>query len=240
MTKGVYSALSGAVAAEVQLDTIAQNLANAGTSGYQRLRPIFREALADADKGEGANTTRFAAPVGTVIDMSPGVMRATGRVLDVVPPEDTFFTVSTDRGERFTKSGALELSGDGTLRVAGHSILDDKGQPIVVPQGATASISEEGDVLVDGEPLARIKLVTFREPPSLSKEGALLFASTASSGQPESASGNLRVGQLEESNANPVVAMTELLSTSRLFDAFQRAIDTFRDADRRIVKVSEV
>ena len=102
------------------------------------------------------------------------------------------------------------------------------------------SISEEGDVLADGEPLARIKLVSFREPPLLSKEGALLFAPTAPSGQPEIASGKLRVGELEESNANPVVAMTELLATSRLFDAFQRAIDTFRDADRRIVKVPEV
>ncbi len=239
MTKGVYSALSGAVAAEVQLDTIAQNLANAGTSGYQRLRPIFREALADADKGEAVNTTRFAAPVGTVIDLAPGVMRATGRELDVVPPEGSFFCVSTDRGERFTKSGALDIAADGTLRAAGRPILDDKGQTIVVPEGANPSVSAEGDVLVDGEALARIKQVSFREPSTLAKEGALLFSSTASSGAPEIASGNLRVGELEESNANPVVAMTELLSTSRLFDAFQRAIDTFRDADRRIVKVPE-
>jgi flagellar basal body rod protein FlgG len=239
MSKGVYSALSGAVAASIQLDTTAQNLANAGTAGYRRLRPLFREALADASAQGRDATARFSAPTGTVIDMSPGVMRATGRALDIVPPQEGFLAVSTPRGERYSRAGAIEQSAGGELLVAGYPLLDDNGQPIVVDPSKTATVSEDGQVFSGGEPLARIKLVSFREPGALSPEGATLYASSAGSGGPEAASGQYRVGELEDSNATPVVAMTELLTTSRIFDAYQRAIDTFRDADRRIVKVPE-
>jgi flagellar basal body rod protein FlgG len=239
VTKGVYSALSGAVAASVQLDTTAQNLANASTAGYQRLRPLFREALAGAAGRNEPGSPRFAAPAGTVIDLSPGVIRTTGRALDVVPPEGTFLAVSTPRGERYTRSGAIEQSASGELRLGGHPLLNEKGEPIAVDPAKLASISEDGQVLVDGEGLARIKLVSFREPAALTPEGAVLFSSSTTSGPAEVTNGTLRVGELEDSNSTPVVAMTELMTTSRLFDAYQRAIDTFRDADRRIAKIPE-
>jgi flagellar basal-body rod protein FlgF len=239
VTKGVYSALSGAVAASVQLDTTAQNLANASTAGYQRLRPLFREALAGAAAGAEPGSPRFAAPAGTVIDLSPGVIRTTGRALDVVPPEATFLAVSTPRGERYTRDGSIEQTASGELRVGGHPLLDENGKPITVDPEKAASIAENGQVTVDGEGLARIKLVSFREPAALTPEGAVLFASSPASGAADVATGTLRVGELQDSNSTPVVAMTELMTTSRLFDAYQRAIDTFRDADRRIAKIPE-
>lgn len=238
MSKGVYSALSGAVATQVALDTTAQNLANSSTAGYQRLRPIFREALAVAQRPNAPRdpaTPRFTAPRGTVIDLSPGVRRQTGRPLDVALPDRTFLAVSTARGERYTRAGEIEVSPEGTLRAGGGDLVSEDGTPIQVDPAAEVEIGADGQVSANGEALARIKLVEFQEPRLLTLEGAALFSANQQSGTPTIASGELATGQLEESNASPVVAMTDLLTASRLFDAYQRAIDTFRDADRKIV-----
>lgn len=241
MSKGVYSALSGAVATQVSLDTTAQNLANSSTAGYQRLRPIFREALVNAQQNPNRPadpaTPRFTAARGTVIDMSPGVRRQTGRALDVALPERTFLAVSTPRGERYTRAGQIEVTPEGSLRVGGADLVDESGTPIQVDPSKELSIGSDGQLSADGEPLARIKLVEFQEPRLLTLEGAALFNASQASGAPTVATGELAVGQIEESNSSPVVAMTDLLTASRLFDAYQRAIDTFRDADRKIVTV---
>jgi len=61
------------------------------------------------------------------------------------------------------------------------------------------------------------------------------YAASAASGNAQASDGELQVGALEESNASPIDSMTELVKANRTFDAYQRAIDTFRDADRRIV-----
>ncbi len=243
MAKGVYAALSGAVAAGVALDTTAQNLANASTAGYQRLRPIFHEVLTRAgDERSADKANRFTAARGTVIDMAPGVTRTTGRPLDVALASGSFLAVATERGERYTRAGAISVDPDGFLRISGEKLVDESGAPIQVEadKSAELSISEDGQVVASEGPLARIKQVTFQQPRLLSPEGGALFAASEASGAATAADGALRVGQLEDSNATPVVAMTELMTTTRLFDAFQRAIETFRDADRRVVTLPNV
>lgn len=244
MAKGVYAALSGAVASGVALETTAQNLANASTTGYHRLRPVFREVLArSAEAPQPAvgktqpSENRLAVVASTVIDMTPGVTRSTGNPLDVVFPEGTFAAISTDRGERYTRAGNMRVGADGSIQLAGGKLASEDGQPINVDPAAQVSITKEGQVLADGEEVARIKLVEFQDPTRLQPEGAALLAASQASGAPEITSGELAIGELEEPNATPVTAMTELMTVSRLFDAYQRAIETFRDADRRIVQV---
>ena len=239
MAKGVYAALSGAVATQVAVDTTAQNLANASTAGYQKLRPLFREALAQAGapagRPPGPSQNHYAATTGTVIDLSPGVIRTTGRQLDVALPPETFLAVSTPRGERYTRAGDIQVSPDGRLRVANADLSSETGNPIVVDPRSDVSISADGQVFSGGEALARIKLVSFAEPSLLTPEGATTLAVSPGSGPPSPASGELKTGHLEESNASPVIAMTDLMSATRMFEACQRAIETFREADRKIV-----
>jgi len=241
MAKGVYAALSGAVAAGVALDTTAQNLANASTAGYQKLRPVFHEVMkqAGSQRDQQDKGNRFTASSGTVIDLSPGVIRTTGRALDIALPQGAFMAVSTDRGERYTRAGSMTVDPAGSLTVGGQKVVDDSGNPIQIDASSAQdlSISEDGQLLQGGEPLARIKLVTFAEPRMLGPEGGTLFNATQASGPATPTDGAVRVGELEESNASPVTAMTELMTTTRLFDAFQRAIETFRDADRKVASL---
>ena len=82
--------------------------------------------------------------------------------------------------------------------------------------------------------LSRLKLVTFQDPTQLRNEGATLL--TPNGAVPTLARDPvITVGSLEGSNATTVGAMTELVTATRTFEAFQRVIDTFRDADRQAV-----
>jgi flagellar basal body rod protein FlgG len=232
MAKGVYAALSGAVAAETALDTVAQNLANGSSEGYRKLRPVFREALAAAEERPGAN--RFTLVASTAIDTSPGVIKSTGRELDVVLPEGAFLAVSTDRGERFTRAGSIQIDATGAMRTGGGEIVDESGTPLRAPEGAAVSITPDGQVMADGQSLGRLRMVTFETPSALVPEGGALYASSEASGTPTVTDGELTVGAIEESNAGAVDAMTDMIKTTRLFDTYQRAIDAFFDLDRRI------
>ena len=114
MSRGIYVALSGAVAQQGSLEATATNLANAQTAGYSKLRPIFREMLRGASDGQ--TPLRYTEMKSTALDTAPGALRTTGRSLDVALPESTYLAVATPRGERYTRGGALELGPDGTLR----------------------------------------------------------------------------------------------------------------------------
>ena len=238
MPKGVFAALSGAVAAQTQLDVTAQNLANVSSPGYHKMRPVFREVLSNqagvSQRGRDRQN-RYAVVASTVIDVAPGVIRSTGRPTDVALPEGAFLAVGTPRGERYTRCGAIEVDANGALKVNNSSILDENGQPITVTPGAEVSFTRDGQVLADGETQAQLKMVKFENPAALAPEAGALVATSPQSGAATPTGGDLTVGALEESNATAVGSMTDMISASRTFEAMQRAIDTFRDADRKIV-----
>jgi flagellar basal-body rod protein FlgF len=241
VSDGIYVALSGALAQSSSLETTAANLANASTDGYQRTRPVFREELARAGSGEPGS--RYASLAGTQLDTTRGGLRPTGNPLDFAMPEKTYLSVSTARGERYTRAASLSAGRDGVLRTAhGDAVLGEDGKSIKItepsnPLKDTSSlrIDNTGQVWLGDDVRARVKLVTFPQPQNLAHDQGPLLMTTPNSGAATAARGPLEIGQVEESNANVVGAMTDLVSASRTFEAFQRVIDAFRDADRKVV-----
>ena len=234
MSRGIYVALSGAVAQQTSLDETAQNLANAQTTGFQRTKTVFRQVLAQA-RGE----TRFGAAGETVLDRTRGTLRTTGRGLDVALGDDSYLAVNTARGERYTRAGSLAMSPDGTLRTSsGHALLDEVSKkPIVCdPTKGEPTIDPSGEVTQAGESIARVRVVSFQDPSRLAHEEASVVAATPASGNAKPANSTLQVGVLEESNANVTTAMNEIVNASRMFEAFQNAIQTFGDADKKLVQ----
>ncbi|MBX3206267.1 MAG: flagellar hook basal-body protein [Labilithrix sp.] len=232
MSRGVYVALSGAVAQEHALETTATNLANAATPGYQRLRPVFREVLAGASKKENL---RYAEVGGTAVDGTRGAVRATGRTLDVALPEGQYLAVATPRGERYTRAGALTLGQDGVLKtVSGTPLVREDGKPLQLSlEGGEPSINPDGSVAQNGEIVARLKIVKGAEGTTFSHEGGGLLAARGPTPTPTTTT--LDVGALEDSNATAVTAMTDLVTASRTFEAFQRMLETFGECDRKVL-----
>lgn len=230
MSRGVYVALSGAVAQEQALESTATNLANASTPGFQRLRPVFSEVLAGASNKE---SLRYAAVSETALDGSRGSLQVTARTLDVALPEGNYLAVTTPRGERYTRAGSLAMGADGILRASGTPLVRDDGKPIQLsPANGEPSIAPDGSVMQGGEVVARLKVVKGATGTTFTHEGGSLVAAR---GDVTTTDSSVEVGVLEESNATPVTAMTELVTASRTFEAFQRMLDTFGECDRKVL-----
>ena len=236
MSDGIYVALSGAIAETTALDSTANNLANSSTDGYQALRPVFHEVLVRASTTAG--DLRYSAVSATPIDPTAGGRRTTGRDLDAALPQGVYLGVSTAAGERYTRACSLEMRTDGTLQTRGGlPVAGEDGSPIhLPPTGGELSLSTDGAVLQNGTVRARLRLVSFTNPDQLVQQGSALLNAPAAAGTPTPATGTLAVGAVEESNASVVHAMTDLVTATRTFDAFKKVIDTFHDADRRVVE----
>ncbi len=230
MGDGIYLALSGAVAQATALETTATNLANSGTDGYQRIRATFREVLGRAQQKSPMHATAIA---GTTIDATVGEARTTGGALDCLLPKGAYLTVQTPRGDRFTRAGALHVSPDGYLAIpTGEKVLGENGKPIKIE--GDAALTPTGEVKTNaGDTLGRMKVVTFARPEALAHEGGTLLAGSPASGAATLNKEPLELGMVESSNARVVEAMTDLIGQTRSFEAFQRAIDAFRDADKK-------
>jgi flagellar basal-body rod protein FlgF len=228
MSDGIYIALSGAVGETNKLDIVSNNLGNSATVGYQRVRPVFHEVLSQAGAAISGTTT---------LDTTRGASRVTGRALDVSLPDGTYLALGTPRGERYTRAGSMTVAPSGALTLSGSAVLAENGTPIkAAPDRGEVTITRDGEVKQDSETLGRVKLVNFRAPTLLAPEGGALLASSTGSGQAALATngGQLTIGSLEESNTSVIGSMTDLVSASRSFDAFQRAIDAFRTADQKV------
>lgn len=235
MSAGIYAALSGAIAQQTALEHTATNLANADTTGYRSIKPVFHEVM--AQETEAGEPVRFSSVRRTAVSTAPGAIVETGRPLDVALGPETFLAVEAPGGERFTRAGALGLRPDGTLTTrSGQPVLDAQSKkPIVVDATQPLSIDAQGQVLSNGEPVGILRLVEFDRPEELTPEGATLLAGSAESGEARASAAPISVGALEQSNASPVTAVHDMMAATRMFDAMERAITTFKSIDQRLV-----
>lgn len=234
MSKGVYVALSGAVAQEQALDITATNVANSSSAGYQRIRPVFRHALARAESG--GSELHYARASTTAVDTTPGATRVTDNPLDIAMPAGVYLATITPRGERVTRAGNLGIDPSGTLRTAsGATVSSDTGTPIKAnPGGGAVRVEPDGSIKQSNVVIGKLKLVKIENPSALEHEGGGLL-SAANAGTQTAATEPLMVGAIEESNAQPVTAMTEMMQASRTFEAFQKVLEQFGEIDRKLL-----
>ena len=236
MSSGIWVAASGAVARQAELDATANNLANATTTAYKADDAVFHEHLVRAaHAGRNVNQMRLVSVREIRPDFGVGPVQVTNRPLDVAITDDSFFAVRTPNGERYTRSGNFQVASDGRLTTAeGLTALDSQRKPVrVSATAADLRIDNEGNVWADGSIAGKLRVVRFPRVQALEKEGHLLFRATPASGRPRETAGQLASGALEGSNMSVVKGMTEIVSASRAFDALEKAIQAFRDADRR-------
>jgi flagellar basal body rod protein FlgG len=235
MSDGIWSAVSGAMGQMTALDVAAENLANASSPAYHGDRAIFHESLSRAKAKKGGDFELRYGSVGSIAtDHTAGAITATGRPLDIAIKGDGFLVVKTAAGERYTRLGALQLGKDGNVVTRdGDPVLGIDRRPIRATPTSEVMVGHDGSVHVDGEQTGQLLLVRFADPSSLVKEGASLLRGEAAAGTPVPSPSDLEVGALEGSNVSAVKGMVDIVNATRAFDVCERAIDAFRDADRR-------
>ncbi len=244
MSDGIYVALSGALAQQRALETAANNLANAQTSGFRADRVIFRSALQRAQRSDGPapDTLRFAAVEGAPISERPGTLQETGNPLDVALEGDAWFTVRSPQGLRLTRAGAFVLDAEGTLRT--HDGLPVLGRPerpgappraLRVPPGSGDVRFDRQGVLYAGEQRIGQLWLQRGDFAQLRKEG---LDRVVPGGPLQDVSGQVpvRSGALEGSNVNVVGGIVELVQVSRAFEAMQRIVETYGQLDQRTAR----
>jgi len=240
MPGGAYSALSGMRARLEDLDRLASDLANIGTSGYKTERaatvaaerPSFRAVL---DSAVDVTTG------GTRLDFRPGTIGTTGRELDAAIEGAGFFVVNGPNGERYTRNGSFVRRADGVLTAADGLPLvaagSTPGQPpaqIRVGTGAI-SISEDGTVKAGDVVAGKLKLVAFASESDIERESGTRFRAKTGV-TPGASAARVVGGTLEQSNVTLVDRMVALTEVQRSFEALQRGVSVLmNDIDSRAI-----
>ena len=207
------------------LERIANNLANANTVGYRQDR-MFTEVLNEEIDAEGAplSTRRM----NQWVDHRTGSMESTGNPLDIALDGEGFFVVSNPEtgATEYTRAGRFMVSEDGTLQTPKGLIVEGTSGPIdFPPDGGDIQIRKNGDVMIDERLLGTIRVVQFEDPSQLERiDNASFLAGDQFPQDIEEPS--IVQGQVEMSNVNALVAMTDLIENSRLFESQQRAMRT--------------
>ncbi|MDX1969145.1 MAG: flagellar basal-body rod protein FlgG [Planctomycetaceae bacterium] len=238
--RAMNAAASGMDAYIFNLDVIANNLANAGTTGFKRSRTDFEDLYYQYLKPPGSPDNLgnimpegiFAGSGVKVAAVQPdfqqGSLLTTGRQFDIAIEGKGFFQVTESGTTYYTRNGQFDVNANGTIVLASANrglILDP---PITVPPDATeVSITTDGvvSVLQSGssqfQQLGTIQIANFINPEGLLHEGETLYSPTDASGTAllsnpgDQGLGLLRQAYLESSNTEPVKELVDLIKTQR-------------------------
>jgi len=240
----IYTAMSGANAAAQRQAVLANNLANASTQGFRAELSAFRAVPL---RGDGASTRVFALESSSGHDSRAGASQPTGRALDVQAQGNAWFAVQgLDGTEAYSRSGALQVSPEGTLvNSSGLVMLSDGGSPIDVPPGSDISIGTDGTVTskTGDQPsstLGRLKLATPTPEDPLKRSDDGLFRTASLEPVPSDSTARLQTGSLEGSNVNPVETMVGMIAAARQFDAQMRLLSSTEASDKSAAQLLSV
>jgi len=214
----VYRTTVGSKAQEHRLNVIANNLANISTPGFKKDVPVFEGFIIKT------TATHFAQ----------GDMEYTGNRLNLALQGPGFFQIETPNGLRYTRNGSFTLSSEGRMvTLEGHPVL---GGGVIPSNVSDLNISEEGVIYADGVEVGRLEMVEFEDVNVLIKEGYNNFK-TRTEGITGQAAEETTVeqGYLERSNVNPVEMSVQLIDTVRTYEAFQKVILSFEEADQKSI-----
>lgn len=240
MEMPTYVALSRMDAQSRALDVVADNIANASTPGFKASRVVFSDWL-DVQGGiaatPGERSVDFTQDRATYRDARQGPITRTGNPFDIAISGDGFFTVNTAQGPRLTRAGRFSPMPDGTLADAdGNPVLDAQGQPIRLAPGDTrVTITADGTVSTESGPVGKIGVVQPADPNKLQAEGGRRLRADTPTQQV--AAPGLIQGAVEDSNVQPIVEITRMMTLLREFqftsqfvqgesDRQQKAVDT--------------
>ncbi len=234
MISGLYTTAAGLATAQLRLGIVSNNIANMATPGYKQ------DQLPE-EVGKAIDLQRFATdpngnPIGTItlgpevglsqLDLSSGPLQATSNPLDLAIAGSGFFTTQAADGTlRYTRDGGFHADVDGTLRARdGSAVLDNTGQPIVLPANSDVSVAADGTILAGDSPVAQLQVVDFAAGTQLTKVGNGMFTPPAGV-TPAAANGTqLYQGYLEGSNVDLTQSMVATMNLVRAYEANQKLL----------------
>jgi len=231
------TAASGLRSRMESLELLANNVANAATGGYKADREFYGLYVAPEaqDSDPMATMPVIERPW---IDLSQGVLHATGNPLDVALSGAGFFTVAGPNGPLYTRNGSFRLSPDGKLVTAeGYAVQGAGPGNLMLQSARPVEISADGNIQQDGKAAGQLAIVNFPASAGLAKQGSNYFRTTNPSLQPSPAPGtSVEQGKLEASNTGTAEAAVRLVSVMRQFEMLQKAVSLGAEMNQRAIQ----
>lgn len=252
-------AATGMSAQQTNVEVIANNIANANTTGFKRSRAEFTDLLYQMEKNSsvpsvsGDNLIPEGAELGLGVKLSSirsiniqGPIVNTGNQLDLAINGQGWLQIQGANGQTvYTRAGSLNTDANG-------QIVTGDGLPLIpnitIPQDTTAvTVNKTGEVFArnaDGTEtsIGQLTLANFVNPAGLHALGGNLFQETEASGAPttgnpgDTSFGTLEQGYLEQSNVDPVQEITDLISAQRVYELNSKVIQAADDMSSVITK----
>jgi len=252
MMSGLWTAASGMQAQQLNMDVVANNLANVNTTGFKRSRVDFQDLLYQTISPAGTSVAEGAqVPTGIQVGLgtepaavqkifSQGDFQQTQNPLDLAIEGDGFFQVLRPDGSiAYTRDGAFKLDNQGRLVTSnGHALEPELAIPaeateIAIGPSGTVSVLLPGQAMP--QELGQIQLAKFLNPAGLSSIGKNLFMPTGASGEAITGTpgldgfGTLAAGMVEMSNVRIVDEMVNMIVAQRAYEVNSKSIQTADD-----------
>lgn len=249
MIRALYTATTGMIGMQTQVDTTSNNIANVNTIGYKKQRAEFTDLFYQAMQYAGTSTSETTiSPTGIEVGLgvrpiaiakhfSQGNPKETENNLDIAITGRGFFQIELPDGTiAYTRNGSFKLDSEGNIvNSEGYRLIPN----ITIPEDATQiNIGTDGTVSVvqanstELNTLGQIETTIFINPAGLHSLGDNLYLNTNASGEPINGIpglegfGMLRQGFIEMSNVKLVEEMTDLITGQRAYEANSKTIQT--------------
>lgn len=249
MIRSLWIARTGLDAQQMQLDVIANNLANTSTNGFKKSRAVFEDLLYQTLRQPGAQSsqqTQIPAglqlgtgvkPVSTERIHTQGNLQQTGNDLDVAINGAGFFQIlMPDGSTAYTRDGSFHKDNQGQMVTASGYPLQPS---ITIPQNATSlTIGKDGTVSITqpgntaAVQIGAVQLVSFINPSGLQSVGENLYLETSASGTPTpntpgtNGLGVLNHKYVETSNVNVAEELVSMIQTQRAYELNSKVVST--------------
>ncbi|HLQ17676.1 MAG TPA: flagellar hook-basal body complex protein [Tabrizicola sp.] len=215
-----------------EMGVVANNIANASTTGFRREGVVFSEYVAALDQDPSLS---MAHASGRHVDLSQSTISQTGGQFDFAIQGEGFFLIDTPQGQRLTRAGSFTPSAEGELVTPdGYRLLDAGGAPIFVPPDAKGiALASDGTLSANGQPIAQVGLWQPSDPLSLRHQAGTLFSADAL----EPAEGaTVLQGMLEDSNVEPVSEIARMIEVQRAYELGQKFLDAEDERVRGVIQ----
>ncbi len=263
MIRALYTAASGMTAQQLNVDNIANNLANATTAGFKMRRAQFEDLIYQNMLQPGASAGQQTTvpvglqlglgtrPAGNDIILTQGNLSSTNNPLDLAIQGKGFFQIVQPSGElAYTRAGSFQLDRNGNLVTADGDLLQP--QITIPPNAQSVTIAQDGTVSYNvanqsaSQKAGQIQLANFQNPAGLNSVGNSLFTVTDASGDAQVGApgssegvGTLMQGYTEQSNVDVVGEFVNLIQSQRAYEANSRVVKAADEMYQQVNQLSQ-
>ena len=236
MQSAFYVSLSAQVALDRRLTTIAENVANASTTGFRATGVSFDTALSRA---AGAAPTAYVSAGEDFISRASGGLTKTDNPFDIAVTGDAWLAIQTPAGVAYTRDGRMKMLETGEVQtILGFPVLDAGNSPLVLdPAAGPPMIFRDGMINQGDRQVGAIGLFEIDSAATLRRgENSSVIPSVPATAVVNFVRNGVAQGHLESANVNPVSEITKLIMAHRAFESATAASDMMDGSQRNAVR----